>query len=169
MIMIINIIPYYCCYCYYKLTEVAWESPQHINIRQKYCGINIEHFHIPCTGMAARLMTDDNTHKNAWGRLSKGKPSGALEMTDALVTAPTLTALPCFWHTWAQVIFPPGSTREAMAAASVIACVTTLFLFLSINILRSAKLLSKSCINGKTKSIYYETCHPTFRWVLLHT
>jgi len=85
-------------------------------------------------------------------------------MTDALVTAPTLT--------WAQVIFPPGSTREAMAAASVIACVTTLFLFLflflSIHILRSAKLLSKSCINGTTKSIYYETCHPTCRWVLLH-
>jgi len=28
--------------------------------------------------------------------------------------------------------------------------------------------LSKSCINGRTKWIYYETCHPSCRWVLLH-
>ena len=59
--------------------------------------------------------------------------------------------------------------------------VTTLFLFLSIiscscqstspvnqhptlSKVASYSLYSKNCINGTTKWIYYETCHPTCRW-----
>ena len=57
-------------------------------------------------------------------------------MTDALVTAPTLTASDISGRM-------SYSHHEAVAAVSVIVYVTTLFLFLflSINILRSAKLI----------------------------
>ena len=78
----------------------------------------------------AQSTTEDNTHMNVWGHLSKEKSNGALRNDGCTCYRFHTHTLLCFWHIWVQVIFPPGLTCEAVADASVIACVTTLSLSL---------------------------------------
>ena len=112
-----------------------WESPKWTPNDNKYR----THSHTP-RRKKAQLMTDDNTHKNAWGRgrLSKEKIQQCFEKDSLLLPRSQLCRTSgCRWYShlvrlvrqWQQL--------------SVIACATTLFLFLflSINILRPAKLL----------------------------
>ena len=114
-------------------------------IRGKCCGINIEQSHTPRPGAAARM-------HNWWQRtiltqmhevtFRRKNPTVLWEMTDALVTTPTLTlyrASDISGPRWYSHLVRLVRQWQLL---SVITCVTTLFLFLSIKILHSAKLLS---------------------------
>ena len=80
-------------------------------------------------------MIEDNTHTNAWGHLSKEKSNSTLRNNRYT----WYYASDISGHRWYSYLV--WLVRQWQLFL-MIACVTTLFLFLSINILYSAKLLS---------------------------